>query len=402
MTTLFRFQQLQCAVMATSMALILTCSALAADWPQWRGPARSGVSQETGLMKEWPDSGPQLVWQINDLGYGYGAPAVADGRLYVTANEGLEDEMVRALDADTGKITWSTRIGNVGNPKQRPNFPAARSTPTVDGDVLFALGSDGDLACLETATGKIRWTRNIRHDFGGKPGPWAYAESPLVDGTVVVCTPGGPDAALVALDKSSGEEIWKSAIPDSEAAGYASVVIAQAGDVKQYVAYLGLGLVGVDAKTGNLLWQYTTTKGIANMPTPVAHDGLVYSGTTRTGGGLVELKAASDGVSAQQVYFSPKLPSAIGGAVLVGDYLYGCGGKTLQCVEFKSGEIKWEDRSAAPGSLCYADGNLYLHGENGEVVLVEATPDGYHQRGRFTPPDAPSRPTGWRRRGPIR
>ncbi len=323
------------------------------------------------------------------MGYGYGAPSVAEGRLYVTANEGLENEFVKALEADSGKEVWSTRIGQVGNPKQRPNFPAARSTPTVAGDAIYALGSDGDLACLEAATGKLRWTKSLRRDFGGKPGAWAYAESPLVDGDLVVCTPGSPEAALVALDKSTGELVWKSAVPGNDAAGYASVVIAQAGHMKQYVAYLGMGLVGVDAKTGQLLWQYDKTKGLANMPTPVAQNEFVYSGTSRTGGGLVQLSVAPAGVAAEEVYFSPKLPGAIGGAVLVGDYLYGCGGQTLQCVEFKTGEMKWEDRSIAPGSLCYADGCLYLHGENGDVMLVEASSEAYHELSRFTPPGRP-------------
>src|SRR6266545_714591 len=140
------------------------------DWPQWRGPNRDGISQETGLLKEWPKDGPKLLWQQKNIGYGYSTPAVVGDRIYLLSNEGLENEFVRTLSTKDGSRVWSTRIGNVGNPKQDPNFPAARSTPTVMGDALYALGSEGDLVCVETASGKERWRKNLRADFGGKPG----------------------------------------------------------------------------------------------------------------------------------------------------------------------------------------------------------------------------------------
>ncbi|HYV27690.1 MAG TPA: PQQ-binding-like beta-propeller repeat protein, partial [Candidatus Eisenbacteria bacterium] len=151
---------------------------LASDWPQWRGPQRNGVSKETGLLKEWPKDGPPLRWKITDAGRGYSTPAVVGERLYLLGNDGLDDEFVEALAVKDGQRIWKTRLGKVGNPKQDPNYPAARSTPTVEGEVLLALGSDGDLACLEIASGKVRWQKNLRADFGGKPGEWAYAESP--------------------------------------------------------------------------------------------------------------------------------------------------------------------------------------------------------------------------------
>jgi outer membrane protein assembly factor BamB len=363
------------------------------DWPQWRGPNRDGSSQEKGLLKEWPKDGPKLIWQIKDLGSGYATPSVVKDRIYVMTNKGLEDESVKALDLKDGSEIWDTRVGKVGNPDQQPKYPAARSTPTVDGELLYVLGSDGDLACVETASGKIRWGKSLRTDFGGKPGKWAYAESPLVDGDVVICTPGGADATIVALNKKSGDVIWKSAVPGGDAAGYASLVITDAGGMKQYVAFTTGGLFGVDAKTGKPLWKYEKSKDRMGMDiiTPVAHAGLVYSGAGRIGGGAVKLEADQDSVKAEQVYFDGKLPTAIGGAVLVGDHLYGSGGQALVCADFKSGEIKWTDRSVAPGSLCCADGRLYLHGENGDVALVEATSEAYHEHGRFTPPDRPER-----------
>ena len=383
--------RIKCFLVA-SFLLLSAEHVFAADWPQWRRMNRDGISKETGLLKEWPKEGPKLLWQIKDLGSGYATPSVAGGRIYLMANKGLEDEFVKALDVKDGSQVWSTRIGKVGNPDQRPNYPAARSTPTLDGAVLYALGSDGDLACLEIATGKARWQKSLRTDFGGKPGAWAYSESPLVEGDVVVCTPGGTEATVVALNKNTGEVVWKSAVPGGDTAGYASIVVADVGGVKQYIAFTANGLIGVDAKTGKFLWRYAKTKGAMGMSilTPVAHEGLVYSGAGRVGGGTVRLTADQGSVKAEQVYFDLKLPTAIGGAVLVGDYLYGSG-QTLVCVEFKTGQIKWSERSIAPGALCYADGRLYLHGENGGMALFEATPEAYRERGRFTPPNQPKR-----------
>jgi outer membrane protein assembly factor BamB len=375
----------------------LALAAGAADWPQWRGPQRNGISAETGLLKEWPKQGPPLLWQIKDAGNGYGAVSVAGGRVYLLGNRGLEDEFVLALSVKDGSRLWSRRIGKVGRPDQRPNYPAARSTPTVDGERLYALGSDGDLACLEAATGKVRWHKSLRTDFGGLPGKWAYAESPLVDGDRVVCTPGGTEATLVALNKNTGDVVWKSAVPGGGMAGYASAIIVQAGGRKEYVQFLGNGLVGVDAKTGKYLWRYAKTKGMGGMSiqTPVAQGGYIYSAGARSGAGLVRLKGDEKGVEAQEVYFKKTLPSNIGGEVLVDGHLYGTTGQGLVCVEFVSGKVKWQDRCVGAGSVLYADGRLYVHGDtNNEVALVEATPEAYHEKGRFKLPGQPQHGRG--------
>src|SRR5262245_52158072 len=186
--TLFLIASLTFGAFAQSSA---SKKAAASDWPQWRGPQRNGISNESGLLKEWPKEGPKLIWQLKDIGEGYSTPAVVGARIYLLSNRGMENEFVQALSVQDGKQIWAARLGNVGNPKQQPSYPAARSTPTIDGELLYALSSDGDLACLETATGKIRWQKSLRKDFGGQPGEWAYAESPLVDGDVVVVTPGG-------------------------------------------------------------------------------------------------------------------------------------------------------------------------------------------------------------------
>jgi outer membrane protein assembly factor BamB len=369
--------------------------AYAADWPQWRGPERNGISQETGLLKEWPKEGPPVLWVQKDIGYGYSTPSVVGDRLYLLSNTGMENEFVQALDVKDGKQIWSTRLGKVG-PNQMANYAAARSTPTVEGAALYALGSDGDLACLETATGKAVWTKNLRSDFDGKPGLWAYSESPLVDGDVLVCTPGGKAATMVALKKETGELIWKCAVPGGDSAAYASAIMVTVGDVKQYVQVVQNGLVGVEAKSGKFLWRYDqTAKGSpANIPTPVAHDGLVYCSGARKGGGMVKLKVENGTVTAEPVYFDAKLPTAIGGTVEVGGYLYGTTAQSLLCTEFATGKVKWSDRSVGTGSLCVADGRLYIHSEADEVALVEATPDGYHEKGRFKVAEQPKRMYG--------
>lgn len=368
--------------------------ARASDWPQWMGPQRTGVSQEKSLLKEWPKDGPKLLWHVKDLGYGFGSVAVSTGRIYLLCNEGKDSESVVARSAKDGGKLWSTRLGKVGNPDQQPNYPAARSTPTVDGGFVYALSSDGDIACVEAVGGKLRWKKSLRTDFGGVPGIWAYSESPLVDGNKVVVTPGGPGATIVALNKKTGDVIWKSAVPGGDRAGYASAVVAEAGGVRQYVQFLGNGLVGVDAATGKFLWRYdktAETKMGSQIATPVLNGSLIYTGTNMVGGGLARLETTGGAIEAKPVYFAKKLPGGTSGYLRVGDYLYGTVGPSLLCVDFATGDIKWQDRGVGAGSLCAADGRLYVHGENGEVALVEATSQGYHEKGRFSPPEQPDR-----------
>jgi len=374
-----------------------TPSGAVPDWPQWRGPHRNGVSQETGLLKQWSADGPKLVWQLNDIGDGYSTPSVVGNRIYLMSNRGMENEFVQCLSTRDGKVIWTTRVGKVGNPSDFL-YAKARSTPTVDGDFIYSMSSDGDLTCLETKNGQIRWQKSARKEFGGQPGTWAYAESPLVDGDVVVVTPGGAQATIVALNKKTGELIWKSQVPGGDAAGYASAIIVNAAGRKQYVQFLSKGIVGVDAKTGEFLWRYAqVAKGMAQMVTPVASDEYVYGGAQGVGGGIVRLKAKPDGVGADEVYFARGLPNNIGGSVLVGNYLYGTAGDSLVAVEFATGTIKWKADCIGGGSVACADGMLFVHGENGQVALVEATPDAYREKGRFTPPLPPKR----RKLGPF-
>jgi outer membrane protein assembly factor BamB len=371
-----------------------TLAAGAADWPQWRGPDRDGISKETGLLRAWPKDGPKLLWQVSDAGEGYSTPAVKDNRLYVLGSKGMEDEFMQARDVKDGHVIWTVRLGKVG-PNQMANYPGCRSTPTVDGAFIYALGSDGDLVCVKAADGGEVWRKSLRIDFGGEPGFWAYAESPLIDGDILACTPGGKDAAMVALDKKNGAVIWKTSLSEQDyaKAAYSSIIVVQIDGLKQYVQFLSNALIGVDAKTGKALWRYekTASNSMANIPTPVASGSLIYSSTGQGTGGVVNLKVEKGNALVNEVYTSKALPNSIGGTVLFNQFLYGTNGKTLKCIEFATGEQKWQQDIGSAGSVCYADGRLYVHLESGDMILAAATPDAYKELGRFTPPDLPGR-----------
>ena len=364
--------------------LSLTVIASGADWPQWRGPDRTGVSKETGLLKEWPKAGPALRWKITDLGTGYSSPAIAKGQVYVQTTK-KEEEFAVALDEKTGKQVWSTPIGKVGINKG-PQYPGSRATPTVDGDHLYCLASDGELVCLAT-DGKIKWQKNLAKEFDGKVGWWAYSESVLIDGDTLVCTPGGEKATLAALKKETGEVIWKAAVPGGDIADYASIMMIEGGGRKQYVQYLRNSLVGIDAKTGKFLWKHTRTQDMgASILTPIVQGDKVFIAGSRTGGALLELKAEGDGVIAKEIYFDRTVAPSIGGAVLVDGYLYGSSGETVFCADFATGKVKWTDRSVGPSSVCFADGRLYARGhDSGTVVLIDPSPEAYKEVGRFKP-----------------
>jgi outer membrane protein assembly factor BamB len=239
----------------------------------------------------------------------------------------------------------------------------------------------------------VRWKKNLRSDFGGKEAPWAYAESPLIDGDALICSPGGSDATVVALRKTTGDVIWKCPLAEGDDAGFSSAIVVESGGIRQYARLMTKGLVGIEASTGRLLWRYSRpiSKYNANIQTPVASGDYIYCSSTGTGGGAVRLKTQGKQVEAEQVYFSPEYQTAIGGVVKVGDYLYGANGDFLLCTEFTTGKIKWKERALGAASLCHADDRLYLHGENGDVALVEPSPQSYHEISRFTPSDQPAR-----------
>jgi outer membrane protein assembly factor BamB len=371
------------------------------EWPAWRGPDRNALSKETGFLREWPKAGPSLVWKITGLGDGYATPAIAQGKIFVIGTVGAEEHVI-ALDVQDGKKVWSTPIGSIA----KVQYAGPRSTPTIDGEWLYAICSEGKLSRIRVKDGKPDWTKNFKSEFGGRPGGWAYTESPLIDGEVLVLTPGGPKAALVALKKETGKVIWQTVVPSFKSdqknkkgeivnfnagAAYSSVVAATINGTPQYVQFLAGGVVGVDAKTGKFLWHYDHPANGINISTPIVHGDTVFAASAYgVGGGLARI--TNDG--AQEVYFEKKMQNHHGGMILVGDYLYGTGSSTLICIEFKTGQIMWNERGVGKGSLAYADGLLFHRSEGGPIALVEATPKGYVEKGRFSQPER-SKVSAW-------
>jgi len=347
----------------------------AASWPQWRGPNRDGISKETGLLKQWPAEGPPLVWKASGAGGGYSSFSVANGKLYTMGLRG-EREYVVAFDVATGKEAWSTPHGSAFR-NDRGDGP--RGTPTIDGDRVYALGGSGDLTALDARTGKIVWSKNVLREFGGSNITWGISESPLVLGDKVLVNAGGPGASIVALNKANGALIWKS---QSDKAGYSSAIPVEINGTTQVVFFTAERAVGLDAKDGRLLWEYgRPANDTANVATPIARANRVFiSSGYGTGGGVVEIKADN---KAQEVWFTKDMRNHHSSSVLIGDYLYGFSESILTAIRFDTGDIAWRDRSVGKGSLVYADGNLYCFSENGVVGLVEATPTGYKEKGRF-------------------
>ncbi len=328
----------------------------AGDWPQWRGPERDGHSDETGLVDHWPADGPRLVWKAGHLGRGFSSLSIAGDRIF-TMGDRDDGQYVIALARDSGRELWSTRIGDVWEPQ---GYAGPRCTPTVDADRLYVLGPHGDLVCLRTKDGHEVWHRSMQRDFGGRMhSGWGYSESPLVDGDKLVCTPGGPDAAIVALDKKTGREIWRAPIPHlgdqgGDGAGYSSIVIGNGGGVRQYVQLMGRGAVGVDARTGKFLWGYNRVANrTANIPTPLVDGDFVFvSSGYQAGAALLKLVPEGDGVRAEEVYFldGKQFQNHHGGMIMLGDYVYAGhghnkGGADLPELEDRQGRLAAQPRA---------------------------------------------------------
>ena len=359
------------------LVMLLSLIAGAADWPQWRGPNRDGLSSETGLLAVWPASGPTVVWKITGLGEGYSSPSIALGRIYTQGQRG-DRQYVLAFDVMTGKKLWETPTGVVFRHRQAGNGP--RGTPTIDNGRVYALAADGTLVCLEAATGKVIWSQNVVQKYGGSVILYGISESPLIEGDRLIVMPGGPDAAIVSLNKFTGALQWKTG---SEGAGYASVIVAEIGGVRQALALTGDALLSVKIDNGELLWRYTKvlTRSIG-MATPIFHDGHVFVSTAfDTDCALLKLGPRT----MSEVYFKREMMSYFyfSTPVLVGDTLYSYANSILTAMDFKTGKVAWKNRSVGRGSMIYADKRLYVLGEDGVMGLVEPTPQAYREAARF-------------------
>jgi outer membrane protein assembly factor BamB len=390
------------------VAAILVASPLSiayadAPWPSFRGVDRTGVSPEKGLYKAWPKDGPKLVWEAAGAGRGYASVAIADGKVY-TLGDGLStaedtDEYLTCFDQTTGKQLWKAKTGEAWADR-KPDWGSSRSTPTVDGQYVYVLTPQGVLFCFDSV-GKQRWKKDLKADFrGNKDDSWGYSESVLIDGPNLVCTPGGEANTLVALNKTTGEQVWSCTRPGDRGAGHASVVISQIGDTKVYVQTTGSGPLGVRAKDGKLMWKYDIEKTTAVIPTPIVRGDLVFftAGYDRGGALLKQVPTSNGDVEVKEVYpLNRDLQNKHGGVVLIGDYIYGDGGDKgiPQCADLMTGEVKWKSRGAGSGSACVAaaDGNLYVRYTNGMMTLVKAQPTGFEEVGSFKIPGSGSRPS---------
>lgn len=355
---------------------------ISGDWPQWRGPLRDGVSTETGLLKAWPASGPPKLWQVAGLGEGFSSFAVAQGRLF-TQGQRSNQAFVLALDAATGKKLWETVISTQPYREQRGNGP--RGVPTVDGNFVYAESADGTLACLEAATGKLAWKLGFTDAFGGRVPHWGYSESPLIDGSKVIVTPGGPGASVVALDKSSGKVLWKSG---SDSAAYSSPIIAVTGGIRQVVQFTFNGVIGLRSSNGEQLWKYSkVANNVANIATPIYQDPYLFvSSDYGTGCALLKLTAQGQAVKAEEVYFSREMKNHYTTSVVSGDHLYGYNSNILTAMNWKTGQVAWRDRAVGKGQVAMAEGRLYLYSEDGVAGLAEVNPAAYKEISRFTVP----------------
>jgi len=366
-------------ILATSLAVTLATSAIAADWPQWRGPQRDDVSHETGLLKQWPEAGPKRLWLFEKAGAGYAGFSIANGQLFTM---GVRDgnEVLLALDANSGKELWTAPIGDVLGNKWGDG---PRGTPTVDGDRVYALGGQGTLICAQAKDGKVLWKRTMQ-ELGGKVPGWGYTESVLVDGNRVVCTPGGEKGTMAALDKMTGKTLWQSS-DWKEGAQYSSIVPATINGTPQYVQLVMQSFAGVDPNNGKVLWKVPFPGRTAVIPTPIVKGNhvLVTAGYG-VGSKMVEIE---QGNQPKDVYENKIMKNHHGGVVRVGDHVYGYSdGIGWLCMEFNTGKQVWAERGAlGKGAVSAADGMLYCLDEGkGTVVLAEASPKGWQEHGRFT------------------
>jgi outer membrane protein assembly factor BamB len=353
------------------------------DWPGWRGPTRDDHSRETGLLKQWPAEGPAKQWSFTNAGQGYSAFAVVGGKLFTLGTrEG--SEILIALDANKGTELWTAKLGGILDNKWGDG---PRGTPTVDGDKIYALGGDGTLVAVQAKDGKELW-RTTMAELGGKRPGWGYTESILVDGQQVVCTPGGAQGAMAALDKVTGKVLWQSK-DFTDDAQYSSIVPATINGEAQYVQRTMQSVVGISPKDGAVLWKQVYPGKTAVIPTPIVKDNQIYV-TAGYGIGSMSFKI-EPGNKVAMVFdetggTNKVMKNHHGGVVLVGDYLYGYSdGVGWTCQDFKTGALVWGEKAKlGKGAIAYADGMLYCLDEaTGNVALIEASPAGFNEKSRF-------------------
>jgi outer membrane protein assembly factor BamB len=381
------------------IALFAACPgrpARAEDWPRFRGPRLDGISRETGLLKEWPPDGPRHLWKV-DLSGGFSSVAVAGGRVFTQTRE-KDQEVVLCLDAATGKELWRYRyaceygayasFSGGGRPQSRTG---PRATPVVDGDRVYTLGATGILLCLEAQTGKKVWQQDLCAIAGRSVPSHGFSGSPLVVGDRIYVNPGAPGGkSLAALEKKDGAVVWQAL---DDPIGYSTPLWVEAGANSQVIFFTGIGAVGVAPKDGRLLWRYPwKTQYDLNIATPIYADGKVFiSSNYGAGGALFRLpiqgEAEGEGrppgpLPPETIWKKLTMQNHFSTSVLYEGHLYGFSETRLRCVEFQTGEVKWDKIGLGRGSLVIADGHLIALGESGELILAAATPNEYREVSR--------------------
>lgn len=394
-----------------SVVVVIAGWCLAEDWPQYRGPNRDDVSQETGLLDQWPEEGPKLLWTYKEAGVGYSGPAIVGDRLYTLGDRG-DKEFLLALDikkVEAGTVTeqWAVELGDKFDFKGNQWSAGPSSTPTVDGDRVYALSGNGDLVCVKVTDGDVVWRKSLPGEMQAQVNPigggpknlgWGFTWSPLIDGAHLICIPGGPLGTVAALDKQTGQVVWRSTKLTDQAA-YTSPMIAVIDGVRQYVVLTNQGIRGIAAEDGSLLWQHDHRLGTEVVNSPILHSALVHTTVgTANGNDIIKIVRGDDGFKVEEIYSGNNLVNHHGNVVRVGDHVYGSGARQgFGCQRIDTGDIVWSDRKVPTGAVTYADGKLYCYSEgDGTVHLLEASPDACKVLSRFKIPEssAQHKPSG--------
>jgi len=371
----------------------------AADWPQFHGPDRNNKSPDQGLLKAWPEGGPARIWEASGIGEGYSTVSIVGNRIYTAGAVG-DDCVISALDMN-GNTVWTQKNGKAW----KKSYPGTRSTPTITDGLLYHLSGIGNLICLKADSGDVVWSVDIMKEFGARNIRWGLAESPLVIGDKVICTPGGKDVSMVAFNRKTGTVAW-TCTEVGDKPGYASPILIDYQGLKQIVTGMSESIIGVRASDGKLLWRYAhKVYTDQNITTPIFHDGfLIISGCVKKGTRSLQLQVSGKDCSVKMHWHNETLDNKQGGIVLLDGRLYGYAesqnrAEPWMCIDFKSGATLFQSAPVRSsymyknGCLTYADGMFYLYSDDGKMALAKPTDTGFEVTGRLQIEEPGQRPT---------
>ena len=353
--------------------VLVFASTLFAQTPTvWRGDG-SGIYNETGLLKQWPEGGPEILWTFEGLGKGHSSPVFANGKIYISGTVG-EEGFVFVL-SEEGKLLWKVSYGE----EFGGSYPGSRSSVVVDGDLMYMYSGLGNLICMDSNDGTVKWKKNAFEDFDGGNITWGVTETVVIDGDLLYFTPGGKKNNVVALNRFSGDLVWSSP-GKGELSAYCTPLLVELPARKLLVTHTAEHIIGLDAKTGELYWDYPhTNRYSVHANTPIFYNGdlFCFSGY---GQGGVKLDLSEDGSTISKAWFKTELDSRMGGMVAIDGYLYGSGDKAREwrCVNWETGEETYASKDLAKGVVIAADGMLYCYSERGELALVEVKPEAFN------------------------